>query len=107
MWGMNALDRCAWVAVLQLRHWAYREGRPRGDLLSLDRAIRVFIQLSRDTAVADVVQVMSSSNKAAVTAVTKQQQQAAIKQRKQRPITTSTSSNDPCRPFLLSTSGSR
>ena len=71
--GMNALDRCAWVAVLQLRHWAYREGRPRGDLLSLDRAIRVFIQLSRDTAVADVVQVMSSSNKAAVTAVTKQQ----------------------------------
>ena len=70
---MNALNDCAWVAVLQLRHSAFHEGVPAGDLLSLDRAIRLFMLLSNDTDLADVVQVMSSSNKAAVTAVTKQQ----------------------------------
>ena len=71
--GMATLDDCAWVAVQQLRISAVRQGVPPGDFLSLDTAIRLFIQLIRDTALADVVQVMSSSNKAAVTAVTKQQ----------------------------------
>ena len=68
--GIETMSDCAWCGLRQLRLSTESEGVPRERFLSLDTAIQLcYIH----NTLADVVQVMSSSNKAAVTAVTKQQ----------------------------------